>query len=317
MNSSTRMPMQPGRARIRGLVPVLLTMLLGVLTAGSALGAGVAEISGSEPGSRMRVEFDGDRLRMDVPAQRDAGGYLIAREGKVYAVTQQDGKPMVIDVGAMMRMLGPMLTQMAPPRTFDDVGEFKGIRPLGRKETVAGIEGTVHEVVYLTRDGREERTEMVLSRDPRLVEMGRAMMSMGMAFQQAIGQATPPGSEVLERQLRDNGEGVLRFGKDYRLLSMSGTTPDSSRFQLPAEPMAMPSIGALPGWPPTPAGAGAQSPPAPQQPSSGFSLPGLLGGKAERQSDRIESKVDQEVDRATDKAVDKVLERTLGRILGR
>ncbi len=95
MNLTLRMPTRPGRARPDGIV---------------------------------RVEFDGDRLRIDPQAQRDAKGYMIAREGKAYAVTRQDGKPMVIDVGAMMQMLGPMLKQMAPPQTFDDVGEFKGIR---------------------------------------------------------------------------------------------------------------------------------------------------------------------------------------------
>jgi len=317
MNLTLRMPTRLGMARPDEIVRVALTALLGVMFAGSALAAGVAEITGSDPGSRMRVEFDGDRLRIDPQAQRDAEGYMIAREGKVYAVTRQDGKPMVIDVGAMMQMLGPMLKQMAPPQTFDDVGEFKGIRALGRKETVAGIEGTVHEVVYVTRDGREERTEMVLSRDSRLIEMGRAMMAMGMAFQKSLGQSPSPGSEVLERQLRDSGEGVLRFGNDYKLLSLSGSAPDASRFQLPAEPMAMPAIGGLPGLSPNPAAAGAGAQTAPQQPSSGFSLPGLFGGKVERQTERVENKVDRQVDSATDKAVDKVLERALGRILGR
>jgi len=294
-----------------------LVMLIGLTVAAPSWAAGVAEIAGADPASRMRVEFDGDRLRMQ-PLGSDAGGpsYLIAREGKVYAVSQQDGRPMVIDVGAMMQMLGPMLRQMAPPQTFDDVGEFRSIRPLGRQETVAGIVGAVHEVVFVNREGREERKEIVLSGDRRLVEMGRAMMSMGAAFQQALGQAPAAGGEALEQRLRERNEGVLRFGTEYRVLSLSGTTPDSARFRLPAEPMAMPAMGGLPGLAPAPGAAGRGSAPA-EPPASGFSLPGLFGGKVERQTGRVEDKVEREVDAATDSAVDKAIERALGRLFGR
>jgi hypothetical protein len=270
----------------------------------------------------MRIEFDGNRMRLE-PKSAPNGGYMIVRDGKLYSVALKDGQPMVLDVGAMMQMLGPTLRQAAPPQALDDVGEFRSMNPLRRTEVIAGITGDLHELVYTTRDGTEKRTEIVLASEPRLIELSSAMMAMGNAMQQAFGDKSTPGSEALERQLRDNGKGILRFGDEYRLVSLAGPTPAAARFELPAAPMAMPSFPGMPGMPGMGSGApaaasGAQSAGAPAAaPATGFSLPDLFGSKADRQKSRAEDKVGSEVDAAGDRAVDKAIERAFGRLLGR
>jgi len=232
---------QPPRVRA-----ALAAAVVALTLAAPALAGGVAEVTGSRPDSRMRIEFDGDRMRME-PLSGQGASHMVARDGKVYAVSQESGKPMVIDVGAMMKALGPMMQQMAPPRTFDEVGEFRSLRALGRTEVVAGITGEVHELVFRNRDGQEQRSELVLARDARLLELSTALVAMGAAFQQSLAPRSADGSEALTRQLRERGEGVLRFGSDFKVLTLSGATPAAARFELPAAPMAMPAMPGMPG----------------------------------------------------------------------
>jgi hypothetical protein len=299
---------------IRWMAAIVVWIGLGV----PALAGGVAEFSGSQPDSRIRVEFDGDRMRMEPLAQRGSG-YVIARDGRLYGVSVNDGRPMVIDIGAMMQSMGPMMKQMAP-QGFDDVGEFKGIRSLGRKETVAGIVGEVHELRFVTRDGVEERKEIVLGSDPRLLELSRAMLTMASAVQKSAGLNPTGGADEMARQLIGKNQGVLRFADEFRLLSLSGNAPAASRFELPAPPMAMPAIpgfmgGAAQGAvPPAPA---AGQPPAAESGQPALRLPEWLGGKAQQQSDRVQGRAENEANSTVDNAVDKAVDRIFGRILGR
>jgi hypothetical protein len=253
------------RRRPRFARASLAATLLALASVGSAFAGGAAEITGAGPESRMRIEFAGDRLRME-PKASQGESHMIARDGKVYAVSSQGGQPMVIDVGAMMKALGPMMQQMAPPQAFDDVGEFRSLRALGRTEVVAGITGEVHELTFRSRDGKEQRSELVLARDPRLLELSTALVAMGAAFQKSLGQpsAGDAGSEALARQLRERGQGVLRFGSDFKVLELSGTTPAAARFELPAAPMAMPALPGMPG--------GGGMPPRPGMPPG---MPGM------------------------------------------
>jgi hypothetical protein len=275
-----------------------------------AWAGGKAVVEAGEGSDKQQVtyEFDGALLRMDVPQQQ--GNYMIMRDGKIYSVTEQNGQPMVIDMAGMGKMLGGM-AQQSMASVNQDVDQFVSLGDTGRTETIAGINGKVHVLTYVD-DGEQKTEEIVLSNDKNLRDMSDSMMLMSETMARAFGVELPDGSKRMTTELK--GKGVLRFGNQYRLVSLSGSTPSASRFKLPAEPQQMPDLGNLfSGGAAANVDAGASG-----SANTGGSNPlgDLFGQKAERQQQRVEGRADQEVDQATDKAVDKVLDKAFEKLFG-
>ncbi|WP_370308607.1 hypothetical protein [Sinimarinibacterium flocculans] len=277
-----------------------------------AWAGGKAVVEGGTGGdkARMTYEFDGDLLRMDVPDQPD--GYMIMRDGKIYSVAQQNGQPMVIDMAGMGKMLGGM-AQRSMANIDQDVDQFISLEDTGRTETIAGIKGRVHVLTYVD-DGQRKSQEIVLSNDKSLSEMSRSMMRMSEIMAQSFGVELPEGSKRMSAEITGKGSGVLRFGNEYRVVSIDRSTPSSSRFKLPAEPQQMPDLGNLfSGAAGASAGASASGS---ANTGGGNPLADLFGQKAQRQQDRVEQRTDQEVDQATDSAVDKALDKAFEKLFG-
>ncbi len=108
----------------------------------------------------------------------------------------------------------------------------------GRTEEVAGIEGEVYKA-RSSSGGETSVTEVVLTDDPRVHELTRALMSLpgrlgDLGAQGGSWQADLPADA--EGDLRDKG--ILRSG-DIRLESVSEKAIPDSEFELPpdAQPM--------------------------------------------------------------------------------
>jgi hypothetical protein len=116
------------------------------------------------------------------------------------------------------------------------------------------------------------------------------------------------GADEMQRKLMDMNMGVLRYGEDMWVTTISDRRIDDARFVLPAEPTDMSALQGIFG------GAGNSG-----ENEGGFmsGIMGALGGKAERQEDRVENKAEQEVDRQTDNAVDNALNKAFGKLFGK
>lgn len=273
-------------------------LLAAVLAAPAFAGSATVETGSGSDRQQALFEYRGKQLRMQPQAQ--AEGTMILRDGKLYAIANG----MVFEFASMARMMGGMgapMIQSGP----DDLTRYLGLDRTGRSETIAGASGTVHVLRYADAQGREHREEIVLSGDPRARELADAMQALSRTLMRDLGKSEAPGEAQLQAQIKN--QGVLRFGKDFRVVSFGGE-PAASRFELPSAPQQMPSLGALGGG--TEAAAGSEA--------GGSGVLGkLFGDKAQRQQERIEQRSDAEVDQATDEAVDNVLDKAFDKLFNR
>jgi len=298
----------------RRLLP--LALLAPLLTTPDLMAGGSVEFqSGSgADAQRIQFDFDGDKLRMTPLVKKDAdtpAAYSIFRDGKMYSVVENGAETMVLDMGAMMKMLGGAMANAAKVDTgLDDIAEYHGLNATGRSETHAGIAGEVYTVDYTTRAGKREQSEMVLARNATLVEMSTSMAAFSEMMAKAMGQSSDtPGAKALEAEFRRKNLGLLRIEQDLRVVRVSSSTPAAARFKLPAAPTELPAMPAgmegLLGGALGTAGSDADA------------EAGVVSGKVERQKARVKSRADQEVDEATDRSVDKVLDKAFDKLFGR
>jgi hypothetical protein len=170
------------------------------------------------------------------------------------------------------------------------------------------VRGEVHLLTYTDEQGQRHSDEMVLTNNATLGEMNLAMAAFSLSMVEAMGQKQAEGAKAISAELQRRNFGLLRYGNDYRVISLSKSTPPASRFVLPAAPTALPS---LPAGMAEMMGGGTGS-----TPSKGGFFGRVFGQQAERQQERVEQRAESEVDAATDRAVDSVLDRALGKLFG-
>lgn len=305
------------------LAGLLATASLGFASLASAAGSVEYEVSAEQQRMRMAIEWlDERRVRMDMqmPVSNDKGqranlqAWQLLRDGKIYSVTVQNGKPVVMELSGMLKMMGSMVKSQAGARTGpNDVQEVHSLKPTGRRETVAGVSGEVYLLDYQPEQGERRQEEVVLSGNATVREMTLAMMQYGRTLALAMGQPEPEGSRELQRQFGDRQLGLLRFGSQLKATRISGQAPAASRMELPAKPMAMPDLGGLAGLAGLAGGARSTSK---EEPSEG-AVEREANRQVERQKDRVSQRAQAESEAAVDRGVDKAIEKALGKLFGR
>ena len=275
-----------------------------LLASASALaGTAVIEAGSGEDIQRVDLEYRPGLLRMQPQGMEE--GTMIARDGKVYTV----GQGMVIEISSAMGMMADQLSNTTSTGP-DDVRRFVGFNNTGRRETVAGVGGEVYVLQYEDGNGKLVSEEMVVSKDAKARQLSEAMEDMTNSMRAAMKKSETAEERKLAAALK--GYGVLRFGQDFRVVSLSDKTPPTSRFELPAAPTQMPDLSGMLG-----ASAGAETSASGESGGGiGKALGGLFGGKAERQQQRVEQRVEGEADQATDQAVDSLMDKAMGKIFG-
>lgn len=225
--------------RMRGF---LTGWMLALLAAPAVvLGAGSATLQGE--GQTLQVTWaDEQTVRMGAQGQP---AYMLLREGNLYSVSTGGQRTMVMDLAALGGMMGAMRGRtgagQAPLGTGPkQAAEVEAIEATGASEVVAGIEGEVYEVRWRDRNGQRHTDEVVLSGDPRVVELVSVMRRMARAYGEAMDQDR---SDRVGQALSERGLGVLRYGDRLRLTEISGTSPGAATFELPAEPMGPSDLG--------------------------------------------------------------------------
>lgn len=266
-------------------------------------GTAVIEAGSGKDVHRVDLEYRPGLLRMQPQGAEE--GTMIARDGKVYTV----GQGMVIEISSAMGMMADQLSNTTSTGP-DDVRRFVGFNNTGRRETVAGVGGEVYVLQYEDGNGKLVSEEMVVSKEAKARELSEAMEGMTTSMRAAMKKAETAEERKLAAALK--GYGVLRFGQDFRVVSLSDKTPPASRFELPAAPTQLPDLGGMLG-----AGASAEASAGSESGGGiGKALGGLFGNKAERQQQRVEQRVEGEADQVTDEAVDSLLDKAMGKIFG-
>lgn len=279
--------------------------------------AGAADMTSAD-GSRIKFEYQGNKLRINTAEQE---GYMIINDQGMYVVSNAAGKIMVIDAGKMMGMFAGMAST-APAVASSEVVSLKAT---GKQETKAGITGEIYKLRYVDKDSNTvQSTELVLSGDPRAIEMTKAISNMAAAMAKATGQ-DQQGSDELQTYMNNLNKGVLRYGDDMWLTAISTRTIANNRFVLPAPPQ---DLSAMSGF------ADAMRENSAQTQSTNRHVDdadtknkGLVSGlvsvfsgkadrQAERQQGRAEAQADQAIDEATDDAVDNALDKAFDKLFG-
>ena len=216
-----------------------LTALSLIYASVALAGSATMESTGGE---RVVFEYaDGNKLRINTSEE---GNYMVVRDGTLFAVSDNNGQPMVINASSMMKGFGQIakMTEQAAPTGA--MGEVLSVTATGRSETVAGVSGEVYEIV--TREnGERVSKDAVLSSDARALELRDAMFTMISASMEALDEDMRRHSDDFRKRLNDMNMGLLRFGTEMKITSITGDTVPSSRFELPAKPVDMNNLGGL------------------------------------------------------------------------
>lgn len=287
-----------------------------VLTPAFAWAGGKVVIEAGSGQERMQsaMEFEGDMLRMDMQLEDVEGEiYLLMREGTLYSVTNQGGEPMVVDLNSLGRMFGGLTEQVQQVDGNNNMEELVTLDDTGRTEDIAGITGDVYIATYTDASGQRMTDEVVIGSHPVLQEMTGVMMTLGSSLDQ---DGAAEDNEAMQ-ELLGKGDGILRFGSNYRLLSIEETSPSMARFELPAEPQQIPSLGDMMAGA---VGEGGSSGNGSAGQEAGDNAANPLGQlfnrQTGRQQNRVESRTEREVDNAADRAVDNVVNKAFRGIFG-
>ncbi|VCU70356.1 hypothetical protein PIGHUM_02428 [Pigmentiphaga humi] len=225
----------------RLVLAAALSLPLFAHAAGTATLAGVDDRG--QPFSAS-VEYAGASLRAASP--QTPNYYLLARGEKIYGVGRVNGQPIAMEAGDLMRMAGGMMP--SPTAVLEQVSAIESLQSTNRRETVAGLDGTVYVLAY--QDGRRQRRteELVLTPDPAASELTAAALRLGRSLAGLSGTQLPAGADDLAGRLQREGLGLLRFGNRFRVESLDRRAPQASRFELPGGSFQIPDLrGLLPG----------------------------------------------------------------------
>lgn len=212
--------------------PIITRLPFLVLLAAAlpAWAGGTATIAAADAQGPVELAWrDTETVRLDLAGQP---GYMIVREVRAYMFSRTGGQAIVMDMASTARLLyGPGKPRI--PATAANAAAVDTLAPTGRRETVADIEGEIYRVAWTDARGGERTDEAVLSEHPDALDMTAVLRSFTNAMASAVDVDNP---DALDRELAGRGLGVLRFGRRFRVETLSAQAPDAAAFELPARP---------------------------------------------------------------------------------
>lgn len=259
-------------------------------------------------GQEAKIEFVNDKfLRMDAP---EGQGYMLMRDGKIYSVGKERGSLIVIDMAQAIKTMG----SLSPEGSIwdEDIAKINSFMPTGKTEYVAGIRGDIFELVTSDKKGKKKTSTLVLTTHETVIELTRSMFAMTEILFNAASDTPPKTLREIKTLILSGGKGLLRHGDEFALAAIESGRVEAARFELPAEPMELPSMGNI---------KDAYQPNQAQEKSNenmddegqNQAVEDYLARKADRQKKRAEGKTDRTIDKAADKATDKVVDKILGK----
>lgn len=202
-----------------------IAAVLSVLLPAVALGAGKAVLLLDGAPSDINWQGKGT-IRIQ---ETDINEYVLVRDNKPYLVTEEDGKPLVIDMEGMADFLAEF--GGSPNKNPYNWGKIHTYKETGAKEIVAGMEGNVYAVQFKQGNGQTLHVDAVLTDDSVVVElMQRYAETLKNTFNMLEVQ------DLLTMLPKDQ-RGVLRLGNFMKLESVSNENPSDDLFTLPGKPV--------------------------------------------------------------------------------
>lgn len=168
----------------------------------------------------LEIYYQDDRnIRVNLSQQ----GYMLFSGDQMYLVMQQGGIQMAMDVRKMGTMVSGLRDQ-AVGKNRDPAELIPKIKDSGRRETVAGYSGQVHQVTL-----GENRSEMVLTKDPDVTRITRAFIRAMTRVGSILSPEDRKAAAAAVDQLESTGYGGLLKQSDGVVLQTIETVdrPDS------------------------------------------------------------------------------------------
>lgn len=197
--------------------------------------ASQAEVKGTyqlQDGKQLQlIYWDAQRIRMALGDEAQ----IVLRDGTTWMLTKQGGQWIAMD----MQSMGGLMQAVRKPAPIDmEKIDNVSMKPLGRKETVAGYAGEVWEI-----SSGGERYEVVLSDHPDVRELTEGWRFMAEKLASSLGvEAAQKLNEALVA-MPEKQTGLLRQGDNMVLVAVD-TQVSASDADLPAgtTKMQMPTI---------------------------------------------------------------------------
>lgn len=216
--------------------PFLVAATLLLATPAFAAGTATIETTGPQGPQRMEVAWnDAGALRLGFPGRQ---AYMVVRDGTLYAVTTDRGRPMVMNMSEMGALAGRMSRggmggDIAPGLDRHRASTVVAIEATGASREIAGLPAREFMITWTDRTGRERTDRAMLSPDPLAVELTRAFQSLA-AASRGTDRPDPRASAIDGR-----GLGTLAYGDSFTVTEIAAETPPADAFELPAAPMSL------------------------------------------------------------------------------
>lgn len=201
------------------------------LVAALLAGAVHAELKGSYQLQKDRQVDLFYRDDQHIRASVDDDKQLIVKEGETWVLKRQEEKWLALNAEGV----GGLLRAVTKDRA-EEIGPVQ-LRPLGRKETVAGYPGEVYEL-----SSGDKKIEIVLSDNPDVLALTNAWRLMAQKIGQNLGQKEALRlRQALDTIPRKGKGGLLRQGDNFVLVAIDKKVkssdvdfpPDTQVVQLP------------------------------------------------------------------------------------
>lgn len=182
------------------------------------------------------IEVSAEKMR--VGTDPDKGGYLIARDQRLYVVSTLAGRQMVMDAVQMLQLAkhtsGAMGSNLLNLDKYTrDISGFVRLTDTQRKETVGGITGSVHQLVYTDGNGNERMVETVMTHNPTMAAMTEQLLALAQTIHANASSTGQDGVHLLTKEIRQRKLGLLRFGNELSLQRLDDKAVSANRFALP------------------------------------------------------------------------------------
>ena len=211
---------------------LLSTLLLSAASISTALAAGTAQINTDGEASTV-IWQDVNNIVLEPESSQE--GRMVVKDGKMYSVQTEGGKPLVIELGNMMQALGGLLQDTGNEFPMPSVIQ---VTDTNKTEQVAGIQGRVYSM-EIEEKGKRKTIEAVFTDNKTAVEMTEVYISF---VELMMGQELAKELVNFHKTFPQNHKGLLRFADDFIVTSLNNKTPDPQLFELPATPMNMQNL---------------------------------------------------------------------------
>ena len=176
----------------------------------------------------MKVSYkDTNNIRIDM--MKDS--FILIRKESTLMVTKSPGQGwMAMDMSNM----GGMAKSMRGKHTQSSWSDIK-IKKTSKRETVAGFKGQVYNMTA-TINGKRETHEMVLSKEPEVMAMHKALGIHARRMAKSMGSANEMDYQEMQKQMdQQKLGGMLRYDKILKLKSLGKKKLPSNFYSLPPD----------------------------------------------------------------------------------